>query len=103
MTDELMYDPWILRRLLSERLGRSAVAVRTDIEVTDIRRVGQAFRRYANDNSSDVFDAVVNCCYADGTWLTARLGHSIEAFRYEYAAAAIVELDLPRPVSLSIL
>ena len=103
MTDELMYDPWILRRLLSERLLRSAVAVRTDIEVTDIRRVGQAFRLYANDKSSDVFDAVVNCCYADGTWLTARLGHSIEACRYEYAAAAIVELDLPRPVSLSIL
>jgi glycine/D-amino acid oxidase-like deaminating enzyme len=103
MTDELMYDPWILRRLLSERLLRSAVAVRTDIEVTDIRRVGTSFRLYADDNSSDVFDAVVNCCYADGTRLTAKLGHSIEEFRYEYAAASIVELDLPRAVSLSIL
>ena len=102
-TDELMYDPRILRRLLSERLLRSAVAVRTDIEVTDIRRVGKSFRLYANDKSSDLFDAVVNCCCADGTRLTARLGHSIDEFRYEYAAASIVELDLPRPVSLSIL
>ena len=42
----------MLRRLLSERLGRSAVAVRTDIDVTDIRRVGQAFRLYANDKSA---------------------------------------------------
>jgi len=86
MTDELMYDPRILRRLLSERLLRSAVAVRTDIDVTDIHRVGKSFR-----------------LYADGTRLTARLGHSVEEFRYEYAAASIVELDLPRPVSLSIL
>ena len=78
VTDELMYDPRILRRLLSERLLRSAVAVRTDIEVTDIRRVGKSFRLYANDKSSDLFDAVVNCCYADGTRLTARLGHSID-------------------------
>ena len=45
----------------------------------------------------------MNCCYADGTWLTARLGHSIEPFRCEYAAASIVEFDLPRLVSLSIL
>ena len=64
---------------------------------------GNRFELYANDKSSDVFDAVVNCCYADGTRLTARLGHSIEEFRYEYAAASIVELDLPRRVSLSIL
>jgi glycine/D-amino acid oxidase-like deaminating enzyme len=103
VTDELMYDPRILRRLLSERLLRSAVAVRTDIEVIDIRRMGKSFRLYANDKSFDVFDAVVNCCYADGTRLTARLGHSIDEFRYEYAAASIVELDLPRAVSLSIL
>jgi len=103
VTDELMYDPRILRRLLSERLRRSAVVVRTGIEVTDIRRVGKSFRLYANDQSSDLFDAIVNCCYADGTRLTARLGHSIDKFRYEYTAASIVEFDLPRPVSLSIL
>ena len=51
MTDELMYDPWILRRLLSERLRRSAVAVRTDIEVTNIRRVGPSFKLTTNDTS----------------------------------------------------
>jgi len=104
MTGEVMYDPASLRRLLSERLRCSRVEVRANSEVTDIRRDGQGgFHVFTNSGRPAVFDAVVNCCYADGNWLTARLGHMIEPSQYEYVAASIVELELPCPVSISIL
>jgi glycine/D-amino acid oxidase-like deaminating enzyme len=103
MTEEVMYDPAILERLLQQRLQRAAVEVRTGSEVTDIRRAGQAFQVGINGNRAEAFDAVINSCYANGNWLTARLGHSVEASRYEYVAAAVVELDLPQPVSISVL
>lgn len=103
MTEEVMYDPATLEHLLHQRLRRAAVEVRTGGEVTDIRRAGQAFQVDIDGKSPDVFDAVVNSCYANSPRLTARLGHKTEASRYEYVAAAVVELDLPRPVSISVL
>jgi glycine/D-amino acid oxidase-like deaminating enzyme len=103
MAEEVMYDPEILERLLHRRLLRAGVEVRTASEVTDIRRAGRAFKVETNGNGSEIFDAVINSCYANGNWLTARLGHSVEASRYEYVAAAVVELDLAQPVSISVL
>jgi glycine/D-amino acid oxidase-like deaminating enzyme len=103
ITDEVMYDPTILHRLLTDRLRRSRVEERTGSEVIDIKRDGHGFEIFTQFGRPTYFDAVVNCCYADRNRLTSRLGHPTESPRYEYVAVPVVELDLPQPVSISIL
>ena len=103
ITEEVMYDPGVLHRLLTDRLRCSRVEVRTGSEVIDIRRDGRGFEVFTKFDCSTYFDAVVNCCYANRNRLTARLGHRIETPQYEYVAIPIIELDLPQLVSISIL
>ena len=103
ITDEVMYDPAVLQRLLTERLRRSRVEERTGSEVIDIRRDGRGFEVFTKFGGAAYFDAVVNCCYANCNRLTAQLGHRIETPHYEYVAVPIIELDLPQVVSISIL
>lgn len=103
ITEEVMYDPVALHRLLSERLLLSRVEVRYGTEVIDIRRDSNRFEILTKGGGSTDFDAVVNCCYADRNRLTAALGYYIEPAQYEYVVIPIVELDLPHLVSISIL
>ena len=103
VTDEVMYDPATLHRLLTERLRRLGVLERSGTEVVDIRRCNHAFEVFTRSGESACFDAVVNCCYADANRLTARLGHHVEHTQYEYVVVPIVELNLPQLVSISIL
>lgn len=102
-TDEVMYDPVRLNRLLTERLRSLPVEVLTGSEVADIRRDSRGFKVFTRSGQSAHFNAVVNCCYADRNHLTARLGYPIEAAQYEYVVVPIVELNLPQLVSISIL
>ena len=104
MTDEQVYDPAVLRRLLAERLQRSGVSTHVGSSVTDISRDGtNGFELSVESEGRACFDAVVNCTYPEINRLTAQLGHPIEARLYEYTAAAVVELDLPAPASITVL
>jgi len=103
LTDEVMYDPAILRRLMTERLKRSGARTRVGCEVSDVRRNGKnGFEISIGDEGKARFDAIVNCCYASANRLTARLGHRIETRQYEYIAAPIIELDWPELASITI-
>ena len=103
LTGEVMYDPFILNRLLKDRLCTANVEQRFNSEVIDLRRKNGGYEVVTSDGNSDYFDAVVNCCYGDSNRLTARLGHSVQARQYEYVAASVIELDLPQTVSVSVL
>ena len=103
LTGEVMYDPLILNSLLKDRLCTAKVEQRFNADVIDIRRKNGGYEIITSHGSSDHFDAVVNCCYADSNRLTARLGHSVQSRQYEYVAASIIELDLPQTVSISVL
>lgn len=103
LTGEVMYDPFILNRLLKDRLCAASVEQRFHSDVIDIRRQNGGYEIVTSDGNSDYFNAVVNCSYADSNRLTARLGHSVQARQYEYVAASIIELDLPQTVSISVL
>lgn len=104
MTDEVMYDAVTLRRLLIERLRSSRVETFTGSEVIDVSRAGKSgFEISIKDQGRARFDAVVNCCYADANRLTARLGHRIETYQYEYTAVPIIEVDWPALTSITIL
>ena len=104
MTDEVMYDAGILRRLMTERLRSSRIETCVRSEVIDISRAGKSgFEISIKDKGRACFDAVVNCCYADVNRLTARLGHRIETYQYEYTAVPIIEMDWPELTSITIL
>jgi glycine/D-amino acid oxidase-like deaminating enzyme len=104
MTDELVYDPAVLRRLMSERLQRCGVSVHLASTIVDIERLGaNGLKLFIDGNQKARFDAVVNCSYAEINRLTNRLGHEIQPRLYEYAAGAIVEPGFPVPASISIL
>jgi glycine/D-amino acid oxidase-like deaminating enzyme len=104
MTNEHVYDPDVLRRLMTERLQRSGVSTLIGSSVTDISRNGtDGFELFVEPGGRACFDAIVNCSYAEINRLTTRLGHRIEARLYEYTAAAIVELDLPAQASITVL
>ena len=104
MTDEVMYDAGILRRLMTERLRASRIETCVRSEVIDISRAGKSgFEISIRDKGRASFDAVVNCCYGDVNRLTARLGHSVETYQYEYTAVPIIEMDWPELTSITIL
>lgn len=103
-TNEVVYDQAVLRRLMIERLDRSGAEVRLGVGVVDLRRSKHGgFEIESRDGQRCGYDAVVNSSYADLSRLTARLGHPVEARQYEYVAAAVVALDWPHPVSLTVL
>jgi len=104
LTDEVVYDAAVLRRLMITRLQSSGARPRVDREVADIRRNGKSgIEISTRDEGAACFDAVVNCSYADINRLTARLSHRIETRQYEYAAVPLVDLDWPELVSISVL
>jgi glycine/D-amino acid oxidase-like deaminating enzyme len=102
VTHEVMFDPAVFRQILSARLQRSAVTLRLGTEVTDLRKDQTGFVVAVRDQSSERFDAVVNCTYSEVNRLTAALGLPTSPLRHEYAAFPLVELDQPAPASITI-
>ncbi len=108
VTTELMYDPAILRRLVAARLARSGVALRLRTEVIDVARKREhQFTISTGDGERHVFDAVVNCAYANANRIANHLGHHLGHRRmtrqYEYTAVPIIELDHREPVSATVM
>lgn len=104
VTDEVVYDAAVLRRLMIARLQGSGARTRVDREVVDIRRdATRGIEVSIRHEGAACFDAVVNCSYAEINRLTARLGHRVETRQYEYVAVPLVDLDWPGLVSISVL
>lgn len=104
LTDEVVYDAAVLRRVMIARLRRSGAVIRVGREVADVRRNGTGgIEVSVRDEGATCFDAVVNCSYAEVNRLTARLSHPVETRQYEYAAVPVIELDWPALASISIL
>jgi glycine/D-amino acid oxidase-like deaminating enzyme len=92
-TEETVYAPAVLRRLMAERVRRAGVEVRVGSEVVDLVRHGSGgFEIVTGDERRHHVDVVVNCSYGDVNRLTARLGHAVEPRQYEYAVAAVMSL-----------
>lgn len=102
LTDEVVYDSVLVRAAITERLSHSNVAIRVGEAVVALHREGDAYR-VSTLTGGEVFDAVVNCSYADINRLTASLGHPVEVRQYEYTAVPVVEVDLPSPVGITIM
>ena len=104
VTPEVIYDPAIVRRMMTTRLARSGVTVRLRTEVVDIARDDDhSFTVSTRDGGRHVFDAVVNCAYANANRIADHLGHRQKTRQYEYTAVPIVQLDHVKPTSVTIM
>ena len=102
-TSEAIYDTTILRSLMSARLQALGVDVRCNAEVVDIEACDNGFELSFKGREKANYSGVVNCCYADISRLTNRLGHDLPRRQYEYAAVPIVEVDLDDSASITVL
>lgn len=103
MTAEVVFDPAILRRLITERLQRANVSLNFETHVTDISHNTNGFALSLDGKSKASFDAVVNCSYPEINRLTSALGHQTIKRQYEYTAAALVDLKFSPATSITIL
>jgi glycine/D-amino acid oxidase-like deaminating enzyme len=104
LTEEVLYEVTVLRRLIAERLLRAGVEVRFGATADALRRArGGGFEITTGAGDMTRFDAVVNCSYAETNRLTADLGHPTDARQYEYAVVPILEFDRPEETSVTIL
>jgi glycine/D-amino acid oxidase-like deaminating enzyme len=104
LTGEVVYDSALLRGLVAERLGKASVRVALGLGVERIaRRAGGGYGLTTADGERHEFDGVINACYADAARLTGQLGVATPVRQYEYTAVAVVELDRPQPVGVTIL
>lgn len=101
-TDERVFDPSILRRLLVERLASQPVALRLGHAVERLARRGAGFALQAGGETFAA-DAVVNCGYAEVNRLTAQLGHPIAPRQYEYTVIPVIAPPWPGPTSVTVM
>ena len=103
LTEEVIFDATILRDLMGSRLRNAGVSIHCESDVIDIDRKPRRFELRIKGGRKATFDGVVNCSYADVGRLTRRLGHDLPRRQYEYTAVPIVEVELPVPVSITVL
>lgn len=95
--DEMVYDVASLCRDVTRSLDELGVGVAYDTAVERIQRNRHGFALLGL-----VYDAVVNCTYADSDRLGEQLGIEPVERQYEYTRVAIVECDHP-PVGITIM
>lgn len=103
LSEEIMVDPAVVRRLALERLGRAGVTVRLGSAVTDIVRHGSDGFDVVTREGTEHFDAVVNCTYANANRLAAHLGHAPPVRQYEYVVMPILRFDDMAPASVTVM
>ncbi|HET7718261.1 MAG TPA: FAD-dependent oxidoreductase [Bauldia sp.] len=104
LTEEVMYDPSILRGLLMARLDRAGVDVCLGATVDHIERTANGgFAITIPGGPESRFDAIVNCSYANLNRLSSKLGYDTEPRQYEYVATAVIELPDKDTPSVTVL
>lgn len=103
VTDEVMVDPAILRRLIVTRLSRAGVGVRVRTEVIGISRNAADGFDVATHDGAIHFDAVVSCTYANGNRIGAHLGHPTPLRQYEYVVMPVIRFSDMAPASVTIM
>lgn len=90
VTEELIYDPRILQRLMLARLDRAGADIRVGSDVTGVARQGDNGFVVTTGKGALSFDAVVNCAYANVNRIATFLGHAPHAAEYEYVATPVI-------------
>ena len=102
---ETILDSDILREIIrSKILNNKRLSLSCNTEVASIKRNSNQYELYldTNNQAKQVYDAVINCSYANINTLTEQLGYEVIDSQYEYTAVPIISLDMP-PTSVTIM
>lgn len=101
LCSEAVYDCNILRDLISAEFNIKSIKVHLGANINEIKKVPDGFR-LTTKNNNEIFDAVVNCTYADLNRLTHQLGHPVPVLQHEYTIVPILEWSVP-PIGITIM
>lgn len=96
LCEERVYDSRRLAKVISKKLTDQQISINLNATVTSVSYEGDAHHLHVNNLFTGVFDAVVNCSYADINRITNQLGHETQNHQYEYTVVPIVDTKLPR-------
>lgn len=103
VTEEIMVDPSVVRRLVLAKLAQAGVHIRVGSEVSDIARHGSDGFDVITQESTEHFDAVVNCTYANANRIASHLGHTPPVRQYEYVVMPVLRFPDMAPASLTVM
>jgi glycine/D-amino acid oxidase-like deaminating enzyme len=99
LTDEVMYDPSILKGLVEDRLRDAGVSICCSTGIDHIERTDNGgFVLVDSGNGKHRADAIINCSYANLSRIGSHLGFEATNRQYEYIALPVIEFperDIP--------
>lgn len=105
LCQETIIDASILRSILRSQLEQTKkITLFCGTEVTTIKKKSHQYELsfLPETVTAQVFDAVVNCSYANINTLTTQLEHEVREGQYEYTVVPIISLEIP-PTSITVM
>tara|TARA_B110000483_G_scaffold202416_1_gene244050 strand:+ start:437 stop:1543 length:1107 start_codon:yes stop_codon:yes gene_type:complete len=100
--DEVVYDSKILETIISKKFKTLDIIPKFNSEITNISKMNAAYSLEVNGNNNEVFDAVINCTYANLNQLNSQVGSKVKELQYEYTMVPIVDWSRP-PVGITVM
>lgn len=102
LCEEVVYDCNVLRSSIMERINSSGVTLLTDTQVDKVKKSKNGYRLSIADETTDHYDHIINCTYADINRLTSQLGYEVDLMQYEYTVIPIIKTNI-KPVGITIM
>ena len=102
---ETVLDSDMLRNILRLKIeNNKRIALFCNTEVVAIKKHSHQYELsfLSETQLKQLFDAVVNCSYANINTLTEQLGYEVHEGQYEYTVVPIISLDMP-PTSITVM
>ena len=94
LCEEVVYDCNLLRTSIMERINSSGVTLITETQIDKVKKSKQGFELSSVQGTTDYFDHVINCTYADINRLTSQLGYAVDVMQYEYTMIPIIKTNI---------
>jgi len=102
LTKEVVYDSQILSQIILDRLKKSGLKPVFNTEVVNVKKEDEQFVLTCDDLSVEIFDAVINCSYANFNKLNNQILLSSKNYQYEYTMVPIVSWNR-EPVGITVM
>jgi len=102
LCDEVVYDSKILEKIISKKFKKLGIVPKFNSEVTNIFKINAAYSLEINGKDNEIFDAVINCTYANLNQLNSQVGSQVNKLQYEYTMVPIVDWSRP-PVGITVM
>jgi hypothetical protein len=102
LCDEVVYDSKILEKIVSKKFKTLGIVPKFNSKITNISKINASYSLEVNGKKNEIFDAVINCTYANLNQLNSQVGGKVKQLQYEYTMVPIVDLSRP-PVGITVM